>query len=63
VSTYRLALSSSAWGEAITRQGTFFLYTGLGVLAFLFFLSRVPETSNRSLEQIQEESTGEPAQR
>jgi sugar porter (SP) family MFS transporter len=60
---FLVAVSFLSLGEAITRQGTFFLYTGLGVLAFLFFLSRVPETSNRSLEQIQEELTGEPAQR
>jgi sugar porter (SP) family MFS transporter len=60
---FLVAVTFLSLGEAITRQGTFFLYTGLGVLAFLFFLSRVPETSNRSLEQIQEELTGEPAQR
>jgi sugar porter (SP) family MFS transporter len=39
----------------ITRQGTFFLYTAIGVAAFLFFLFRVPETKGRSLEQIQTE--------
>jgi len=60
---FLVAVSFLSLGEAITRQGTFFLYTGLGVLAFLFFLSRVPETSNRSLEQIQEELTAEPAPR
>jgi sugar porter (SP) family MFS transporter len=45
--------------HAITRQGTFFIYTGIGVLAFLFFAWKVPETKNRSLEQIQEDLTGE----
>src|SRR5579875_964803 len=42
----------------ITQQGTFFIYTGIGVLAFLFFAWRVPETKNRSLEDIQSELTG-----
>ena len=39
----------------ITRQGTFFLYTAIGVAAFLFFLFRVPETKGRSLEEIQQD--------
>jgi sugar porter (SP) family MFS transporter len=44
--------------QAITRQGTFFVYTGIGVLAFLFFLMRVPETKGRSLEDIQSDLVG-----
>jgi sugar porter (SP) family MFS transporter len=40
---------------AITRQGTFFIYTGIAVVAFLFFLLKVPETRGKSLEQIQQE--------
>ena len=55
---FLVAVSFLSLGQAITRQGTFFLYTGLGVLAFMFFLMRVPETSNRSLEEIQDELTG-----
>jgi sugar porter (SP) family MFS transporter len=39
----------------ITREGTFFIYTAIGVAAFFFFLSRVPETKDRSLEQVQAE--------
>jgi sugar porter (SP) family MFS transporter len=58
---FLVAVTFLSLGEAITRQGTFFLYTGLGVLAFMFFLSRVPETSNRSLEDIQQELTGDQA--
>jgi sugar porter (SP) family MFS transporter len=42
----------------ITKQGTFFLYAGIGVLAFVFFLLRVPETKGRSLEDIQNELSG-----
>lgn len=56
---FLVAVTFLSLGQAITRQGTFFLYTGLGVLAFMFFLWRVPETRNRSLEEIQEELTGD----
>ncbi len=37
---------------AISREGTFWLYAGFGVLALVFFLARVPETKGRSLEEI-----------
>ena len=37
---------------AISREGTFWLYAGFGVLALIFFLARVPETKGRSLEEI-----------
>ncbi len=40
---------------AISREGTFWLYGGFGVLALIFFIARVPETKNRSLEQIERE--------
>jgi sugar porter (SP) family MFS transporter len=45
--------------SAITRPGIFFLYAGIGVLAFVFFLLRVPETKGRSLEDIQGELVGD----
>ncbi len=44
----------SSLGNLITRQGTFFLYAAIGVGAFVFFLARVPETKDRTLEQIQD---------
>jgi sugar porter (SP) family MFS transporter len=40
---------------AISREGTFWLYGGLGVLSLIFFVVRVPETKGRSLEQIEHE--------
>ena len=46
--------------SAITRAGVFFLYAALAVLATVFFVFKVPETSGRSLEDIQEDLTGEP---
>jgi sugar porter (SP) family MFS transporter len=44
---------------AISREGTFWLYGGLGVLSLIFFIVRVPETKGRSLEQIEQELGGE----
>jgi hypothetical protein len=39
--------------DAITKQGTFWLYAFFGVCAIVFFRTVVPETKDRSLEQIQ----------
>jgi sugar porter (SP) family MFS transporter len=44
--------------DAITRQGVFFLYAGLAIVALVFFAVRVPETKGRSLEDIQEQLVG-----
>ena len=40
---------------AITRQGVFFLYAAITVASIVFFSLRVPETSGRTLEEIQSE--------
>ncbi|HZT84949.1 MAG TPA: sugar porter family MFS transporter [Gaiellaceae bacterium] len=37
----------------ITKQGTFWLYAAFAVCAVIFFVTLVPETKDRSLEQIQ----------
>jgi sugar porter (SP) family MFS transporter len=39
--------------DVITKQGTFWLYAFFGVCAVVFFLTVVPETKDRSLEEIQ----------
>ncbi len=44
--------------DGIGRQGVFFLYAVLAALSLLFFARRVPETRNRSLEEIQEDLVG-----
>jgi MFS family permease len=44
---------------AITKQGTFWLYAFFGLCALVFFITIVPETKDRSLEQIQAELGGD----
>jgi sugar porter (SP) family MFS transporter len=39
--------------DVITKQGTFWLYAFFGICAVIFFLTVVPETKDRSLEEIQ----------
>ncbi len=50
---FLVAATFLSLGSLITRQGTFYLYGGLGVLAFLFFMWKIPETRGKSLEDIQ----------
>lgn len=40
---------------ALGRAGTFLLYAGVGVIALVFFATRVPETNGRSLEEIEQQ--------
>jgi MFS family permease len=58
VANFLVAATFLTLSAAITRQGIFYLYAGLAVIAFAFFLLRVPETKGRSLEQIQHELAG-----
>ncbi|HEU5215456.1 MAG TPA: sugar porter family MFS transporter [Gaiellaceae bacterium] len=39
--------------DVITKQGTFWLYAFFGICAVIFFVTLVPETKDRSLEEIQ----------
>ncbi|KAL8567494.1 hypothetical protein ACOMHN_010085 [Nucella lapillus] len=40
--------------EAVTIYGTFWMFTGFSLLGLLFFVLLVPETRNKSLEQVEE---------
>jgi sugar porter (SP) family MFS transporter len=44
--------------DAIGRPGTFWLYGGVGVLATIYYFFKLPETKQKSLEQIEREITG-----
>lgn len=46
--------------SGIGKPGTFWLYAGFGLLAVVFFAFRVPETKDRSLEEIEAELGGDP---
>jgi sugar porter (SP) family MFS transporter len=41
--------------SAVTRPGAFWIYAGIGILTIAFILARVPETRDRSLEEIESE--------
>jgi len=41
--------------DLVTKAGTFWVYAFLGLCAIVFFATTVPETKDRTLEQIQDE--------
>jgi MFS family permease len=43
----------------ISKAGTFWLYAGLGVAAVAFFAWKLPETKDRSLEDIERQVHGD----
>jgi sugar porter (SP) family MFS transporter len=45
--------------DALGKAGTFWLYAFFGICAIVFFLTVVPETKDRSLEEIQTELGGD----
>ena len=44
--------------DAIGKPATFYIYGGMGILSLVFFWFKVPETKNRSLEEIEREIGG-----
>ena len=40
--------------ETITKQGAFYLYTGIALLGFFTFLWLLPETKGKSLEEVEQ---------
>ena len=43
--------------SALGNAGTFFLFAGLSVVALTYFQRQVPETKNRSLQDIERDRT------
>ncbi|MDQ2814287.1 MAG: MFS transporter [Actinomycetota bacterium] len=54
---FPVAATFLSLGGAITTEGTFYLYAGIAVAAFMFFRAKVPGTRDRTLGQIQHELT------
>lgn len=52
--TYTFPLLNSSLGAA----GTFWCYGGICILGFLFIIRNVPETKNKSLEELEKELVG-----
>jgi len=48
-------LTLLAW---LNNVGTFLLFGGLTVVAFLYFFKKVPETKGRTLDEIERDMTG-----
>jgi hypothetical protein len=54
-SNFLISVSFLTLVGLISRPGTFVVYGVLGVAAVVFFAARVPETKEKSLEEIQAE--------
>ncbi len=53
LANFAISLTFLSLVSAIHPYGTFWVYAALGVVALVFFYSKVPETRDRSLEEIQ----------
>jgi hypothetical protein len=47
--------------SGIGKAGTFWLYAGFGIVATIFFALKVPETKDRTLEEIESDIGGKEA--
>lgn len=59
VASFVLTLTFPIMMEVFEGAFTFWIYAGVCALSFLFVLKLVPETKNKSLEEIEKELTGE----
>ena len=53
VASFILTYTFPILNEALGAYGTFWIYSGICVLGFLFIKSRLPETKGKSLEEIE----------
>jgi sugar porter (SP) family MFS transporter len=59
IACFVLTFTFPALNAALGPAGTFWLYSGICIIGFLFVLWRVPETKGKTLEQIEREYAGE----
>jgi len=59
IACFALTFSFPTLNAALGPAGTFWLYSGICVIGFLFVWWRVPETKGKTLEQIEREYAGE----
>lgn len=55
VACFILTFTFPMLNEALGSYGTFWIYSGICVLGFLFILKKLPETKGKSLEEIENE--------
>ena len=55
LSNFLISLTFLTVISGVGRAGGFWIYAGLGVVAWLYFYARIPETKQKELEQIERE--------
>lgn len=59
IGSFSLTMSFPMLNTALGTSGTFWIYSTICLVAFLIFIKSLPETKGKSLEQLEEELTGE----
>ncbi|MCV9387340.1 sugar porter family MFS transporter [Reichenbachiella ulvae] len=54
VSSSLLVLTFPYLNETLNTSGTFWVYSGICLMGFIFILKKLPETKNKSLEELEE---------
>lgn len=57
IASFILTFTFPILNSALGASGTFWIYSGICVMGFLFIKARLPETKNKSLEEIEKELT------
>ncbi|TNJ45843.1 sugar porter family MFS transporter [Tamlana fucoidanivorans] len=55
IACFMLTFTFPLLNEALGAYGTFYIYSGICVLGFLFILKKLPETKGKTLEEIENE--------
>jgi len=53
-----VSISFLSYANLVTRAGTFWTYASIGVIAWIYFFFKLPETKGKTMEQIQKELRG-----